>query len=807
MNDRAPDGIRQHARSSGNGRTYQAGQNIYVTEGSPAPQALAALPPAPHLTGRDGPTAALLKALGPEGPPVTVVTGLPGVGKTALALHAAHRAVALGHFPGGTLFLHLRGYDPAGAVAPEQALEALLRALGVRDDDLPPTPEEQAALYRSELARRADRHGPVLIVADDASTTTQLAPLTPAHPAHRLLATSRHALTDPDFRPRLLPLDELDTASAARLIAEALTQPRPEDPRPAAEPEALARVVAHCGRLPLALTIAAALLADDPGLPVAALAEDLADARTRLETLRHENGTGRSLAVRAAFDLSYHRLRPPDARLFRLLPLNPGPDLSTEAAAALAGRPPRETRTSLAALARAGLIAEHPLGSARWRMHDLIRLYAAELPPEREDAEALERLLEHYSTTCEAADDHLRALPGQPVSALFADRTAALTWLDAERSNLIAAVPRLATGAPRAVLFLTSALNVYVHQRRRFHDALAIGASAVTAARELGDRQGEARALNNLGLALRKVRRFDEAIAHHTQAADVYREFGNRQGEARALNNLGLALQAVRRHDEAIAAHDEDLAICRDLGDRRGEARALNNLGLALQAVRRHDEAIAAHDEDLAICRDLGDRQGEAQALNNLGLALQAVHRHAEAITAHTRAAAFHREHDDRYSEAQALSNLGLALRAAHRHDEALAIHREVLATYRALGDRDGEAPALNNLGLTLRGLGRFDEAIAAHTEAVAAYRELGDRHSEAQALGNLGLALQAVRRHDEAVAAHTRAIAVFQEMDDQHSAHLTRENLARAVRGARATAGKRRRWPFGRGRAGRAEA
>lgn len=215
MTDRGPsDDVRQQAHVSDRGRSYQAGKDQYVSHigtqhvwgpgSGPAPRALASLPPAPWLTGREERTDELLKALAPggAGAAVTVVTGLPGVGESALALHAAHRAVGLGHFPGGTLFVHLRGYDPTGPINREQALESLLRALGVRDRDLPATVEEQAGLYQSELARRAEERGPVLIVADDASPLGQLRPLVPAHRSHRLLATSRDALTAPDVRAR-----------------------------------------------------------------------------------------------------------------------------------------------------------------------------------------------------------------------------------------------------------------------------------------------------------------------------------------------------------------------------------------------------------------------------------------------------------------------------------------------------------------------------------------------------------------------------------------------------------------------------
>ncbi|MFE5792893.1 tetratricopeptide repeat protein [Streptomyces sp. NPDC056503] len=798
----------QHSQVSGNARNYQAGHSIHITEtAAAAPQAVDSLPAAPELTGREEPTAALLKALGPDGSGVTVVTGLPGVGKTALAVHAAHQAVSLGRFPGGTLFVHLRGYDPAGAVAPQQALEALLRALGVRDDDLPPTPEEQAGLYRSLLARRAAEHGPMLILADDASSSSQLLPLVPAHSAHRLLSTSRDTLTAPDLRPRLIPLDELTPDAAAELVTSALTQPRPDDPRPEAEPAALAELVAHCGRLPLALTIAAALLTDDPGLPIAALAEDLADTRTRLQTLRHEDAAGRSLAVRAAFDLSYGRLTEPDARLFRLLPVNPGPDLSTETAAVLNSSPVRATRTALAALARACLITEQPVGSGRWRMHDLIRLYASELPAGEDDAGALERLMVHYYVTCDAADDHLRALPGQPVPDLFAGRADALEWLDAERANLIATVPLAAMTVPPVALHLTAALGVYLHLRRHFHDALALGEHALAAARELEDRRGEAQALSNLGNDLQELRRFDEAAAANSQAVTIYGELDDRHSEAQALNNLGNALQELRRFDEAIAIHTQAATTYRELDDLHSAAQALSNLGLGLQAVRRFDQAITVHTEAIDIFEEVGDRHGKAQALNNLGLVLRAVHRYEEAVRTHSEDLALCVELNDRHGEAQALNNLSLALQAALRHDEAIDAHTRAIDIFRELADRHGEAQALNNFGITLQELDRHDEAIGAHARAAATYRELDDRHSEGTALNNLGLALRALRRYDEAVAALDQALVIFRETGDSHGEQLTAQNLAECLNTGEASARRRRWWPFGRRRAGRVEA
>lgn len=330
-----------------------------------------------HLAGREEEAEAVLALLAPSSRAraatvVSVLSGLPGIGKTALALHVAHRAVARGWFPGGAVFLHPRGHDPAGPVGAQEAAGALARALCV---DEAMTPDEQTGLCQAALNRLADEGRVVLLVADDVSSAVQIEHLVPARSEHRLLVTSRHLLTGPSLRARLFGLDEMAPSGAAELIAEALRHARPDDPRPQ-EADALAELALHCGHHPLALQIAASLLATDPGRPIAALAAELADATTRLDVLCYEDG-GHTTAVQAAFHLSYQRLLPHHRQLFRQLALHPGPDISTDAAAALWAQSRTRTRYGLAALARAGLLAEQPVGSGRWRMHDLLRGYAA----------------------------------------------------------------------------------------------------------------------------------------------------------------------------------------------------------------------------------------------------------------------------------------------------------------------------------------------------------------------------------------------------------------------------------------------
>ena len=667
-------------------------------------------------------------------------------------------------------------------------LGELLRQLGVADADLP-TPGEEAGRYQSELAHLADARKPVLLVADNACSASQVEALIPARREHRLLVTSRDVLAS--IPARLIDLGVLPPSAAAVLITHVLTSSRPGDRRARDEAAALQQVAELCGRLPLALQITAEILNADPGLPVAAMAAELQDTSTRLAALSSQDSGGRTRAVRAAFEASYRRLPAAQTRLFRLLALNPGPDTATEAAAALAGAPAGQVRPLLAGLAGASLVTEQPVGGNRWRMHDLIRLYAAELASDaalddRSEA-ALDRVLEHYRDTVAAADDHLRAQPGQGVPERFDGRADALAWLDAERSTLVAAVTlAAASGRARSAVSLARGLAAFLDWRRHFDDMITTGQAAVDSAHHASDRHGEAGPLNNLGLTLREVRRFDEAITAHQQALAIFTEFGDRHGEAVALGSLGLALRDVRRFDEAITAHQQAGVLFTELADRYGEAVALGSLGLDLREVRRFDEAITAHQQALAICRELGDRYGEAGALGSLGLALQEVRRFDEAITAHQQAAVLFTELGDRYGEAGALGNLGLTLQDVRRFDEAIAAHQQALAICRELGDRYGEAGALGSLGLTLREVRRFDEAITAHQQALAIFTEFGDRHGEAVALGSLGLALQDVRRFDEAITAHQQAGVLFTELADRYGEAVALGSLGLALQEVR---------------------
>ncbi|MFF3402168.1 tetratricopeptide repeat protein [Streptomyces sp. NPDC002659] len=640
------------------------GRDITVQLPPQITPALSGLPPAsPTFTGRDTDVDQILQDLAPDRGehqrPVLVaaVAGLAGVGKTELVIQTATRALKEpGWFPGGVLFVDLFGYDTERRLPPEHALEGLLRALGMPGEHIPASLQDRTRLYRSVLAAFADQGRRILVVIDNASTAEQARPLLPSDDTTVALLTSRHTL---NVDARLHDLDILDEPASIELLRDALHQARGSaDNRVDDDPEAAAAIARLCAGLPLALRIAAGLLADAPTRPLASLARALASEHSRLDRLHREDR-----AVRAAFDLSYQHLDDLHARLFRLLPLNPGPDLSTEAAAHLTDGNEFQVEELLQDLARAHLIElGHVWG--RWRLHDLVRLYADERAAEGMDHgwrdAALTRLLEHYATTAKAADDHLRALPGQNAPDAFTGREAALTWLDAERANLVgAATIAKGTGHPDIAIRLPSSLVEYLQWRRFFDDWITTSTIQRDTAQAIGDDRREAAAWNNLGLAFWEVRRFDEAITALEHARDLFQRTDDRRFAASAWNNLGLALQDVRRFDDAITAHTRARDIHQDLGDHHHEAMAWNNLGLAFREVGRFDEAITAHSHARDTYHDLGDEYREATAWHNLGVAFSKVGRFDEGIRAHTQARELFERTDDQHGVADAWNDLG----------------------------------------------------------------------------------------------------------------------------------------------------
>ncbi len=770
----APRGGDAHARRS------------YAPTAAVAPAAAAQLPAQiTAFAGRKDELTKLAGLLDPVAAPgttlVLALAGPPGVGKTALAIEAGYAAARRGWFPGGALFIDLHGYDSKSAVQPGQALDVLLRSLRVPAEHIPPTAEERAAMYRSALAGNRE---PILLIIDNASAEAQVRPLLPGAGPHRVVVTSRQTLAG--LSARLIDVAVFDPEAALTLLDCALRLGRPEDDRVSSDRSAAGRVAQFCGGLPLALQIIASLLKADPALQVSQLGHEL--RVEKLERLRYDDGSGLNApSVAAAFELSYRQLDETSARLFRMLSVHPGPDTSTAVVAVLAGLPVSQARRILGGLAQAHLAEVTATVDPRWRMHDLLRLYAGKLGDEHADAdgreEARDRLLGYFVALAAAADEHLRALPGPAVPTEFPDRNAAMAWLNDERESLVAALSMAAdTGREEAALALSAALALHLSMQRRYDDMLATAETGLDAARRLGGRDAQAGSLNNLGVALGGLRRFDEAITAYRDAIATYRDIGDRRGEATALTNLGSALREARRFDEAVNQCEDAVVICRDTGDRHGEGNALSELGVALRHLGRFEDAIIAHRNAAAIFGDKGDRAGQAQAIAALGLALDDAGRHKDAITAHQETAATYRAMGDSYGEATALNNLGSALREAGRLEEAITAHQEAAARYQEMGERHREGNALNNLGIALQSAERSEEAVTPLRDAAACYRETRDRHREGIALGNLGLALLEAGQPQEAITPSSEAVAIFRDTGDRRREGRALGNLGVAM-------------------------
>ncbi|MFJ5302057.1 ATP-binding protein [Streptomyces sp. NPDC088350] len=614
-----------------------------------------------------------------------------GIGKTALAVEAAHRVRGRGWFPGGTLFVDLRGYDDYPVTA-DQAVLALLDALGVRDRELPPTAERQYDAYRGLLAERRER---MLLILDNASDPSQYVPLLPGTDRHQVVITSRDR---PDSLPvRLIDLETLDPDDSVALVTRALHDTDERDERPGREPDALRELADLCGHLPLALQIAAGMLRRRRPRDITSLVTEIRTAGD--PTVFLDNGSpgtdlyGRSLVLRPVLETSYHRLPPDQARLLRLLCLVPGADTGVEAVAALADLEPDAVLVLLEELAATHLVtpvrcADGTAPAVRWRVHDLVRAFgvgvvAGDAESRAEGEAARERVLGFYYRWVRAADTWLRWLPGQPEPDRFQDRAQALAWLDEERTGVVAAVQwvreeRYALEA----WWLAGHLREYLNQRRHFDDWIAVARTAVEAACGTGRAVAEAMAWNNLGNALGVAGGTEEAVEAHRRAHELLHDIGDHHREAMAWDNLGLALQRAGRWEEAIGAHTQACTMHQTVKDLNGEGMAWDNLGLALTHAGHVERAIEAHVQARDLFRAVGDRRGEAMAWHNLGSALQTAGRADEAIETFGQSLEIGREFEDWYGEGQTHYNLALTHKAANHPAEARTAYLRAADAY-----------------------------------------------------------------------------------------------------------------------------
>jgi DNA-binding SARP family transcriptional activator len=748
--------------------------------GPPVPRQLPG--PVAHFTGRKAELAVLTGLLdsGSRGEPAVIISAIAGpggLGKTALAVHWAHRVA--GSFPDGQLYVDLRGFDEGPAVSPADALAGFLRALGVAAPDIPAATQERAARYRSLLNGRR-----MLVLLDNAATAEQVRPLLPGSPSCVTIVTSRDTLTGLMARDggRRLDLDLLPGREAAGLLRALIGE------RARADPAAIATLARECARLPLALRLAAELAADRPGAPLAAIADELAGERHRLDLL-DAGGDPRS-AVRAVFSWSVRHLDEEAARAFRLIGLHPAADFDCYAVAALAGTSTGRARRVLDRLARCSLVRR--AGRSRYGMHDLLRAYAAELAAchdgEAGRRSALTRLLDHYLAGAAMAaramfpDDPDRPRAPSPAGPLppLASPAAARAWLEAHRDALVQAAAYAArNGWPGHAVGLAATAFRYADLSRP-EDAAAVHGHARRAAALAGDHATEAAALTRLATAGAIQGRLGEAVGHLERALVLYRGAGDQAGEARALDGLGFIGYCQGAYRRAARYYRQSLALCRQAGDRAGEARVRRHLGLADLRQGRHQQAARQFWRSLALFRAVGVRAGEANLLCCLG-ELELRRGRYVLATGHLRSSlVLCRDTGLLAVEARGLAHLSLVELRQGCHRQAAVHLRRSLDLHQQAGDLSGQAEARNGLGEVLLAEGRAGRARNQHASALALARRAGDRYEQARAHRGLGDAWQAAGDHERARHHRQQALARYRGLGAPEAARI-RVQLAAA--------------------------
>jgi tetratricopeptide (TPR) repeat protein len=622
-----------------------------------------------HFAGRTAELAALTRLLEETaGPGATVVIsaidGTAGIGKTALAVHFAH--LVADRFPDGQLYVNLRGFGPAASpVQPAEAIREFLGAFGLDPRQIPAGVGAQAGMYRSLLAGKR-----VLVVLDNARDAGQVRPLLPGGPGCLVLVTSRSALTPlvAAEDAHSLTLDLLPVGEARELVTRRLGAGQA-----GASPQVSDELIELCARLPLALSITAARVAARPGMPLAAIAAELRDARGRLGAL---DAGDPATSVRTVFSWSYDLLSAQAARMFRMLSLHPGASISAAAAASVAAFPAGQARQVLRELCHAHLISESFPG--RYSFHDLLRAYAAERAAACDSAadrqDATQRMLDYYLHTAHAAALLLTparrplTLPSPQDGVVpdgLADTEQALAWFEAEYRYALAASGRAAEeGCDAHAWQIPWALSRFFDRRGLWREWAASERVALAAAQRLCDPTGEAATYHELGTALMRLGEYSQADACLHRSAEMHGKLGDQGQQARVHYTLGMACEIQGRPGEALGHAQRALLLARAAGDRAFQPYPLNGIGYFQAQLGNYEQTITCCQEALTLHKECGNPYGEADTLDSLGYAYYHLGRHAEAIDCYTRALGMYRRFGDRWSAVTALDHLGDTMQA-----------------------------------------------------------------------------------------------------------------------------------------------
>jgi DNA-binding SARP family transcriptional activator/tetratricopeptide (TPR) repeat protein len=647
----------------------------------PASVTPAQLPPAvASFAGRRrelGRLDAILASTAATTGPVAVLSGTAGVGKSALAVHWAHRVRK--RFPDGQLYVNLRGFDPSGSpMSPSDALRGFVDAFGVAPQQVPSTLDGQVALFRSLTANRR-----VLLLLDNARDAEQVRPLLPGAPGCVVVATSRNQLLSLVATQGVhhVPLDLLTPPESRELLAL-----RVGSGRAAAEPDAVETISQRCAHLPLALAIVAARAAGHPDHPLSGVADEMARQAASLDSL----DAGDALSdLRRVFSWSYESLSQPAARLFRLLGLHPDPDFGLPVAASLAGSAVSEVLTTLAELCRASLITQRP--PARYSFHDLLHAYANELVEAQETSDdlhdAYERMWDHYLCTVHEAAELLHparrpvAIPA-PRSGVttteIADLDTAIAWFTAERRVLVSAVTRSASqGFDRHAWQLAWSMRDFLDRRRLWPEQFAVQQAGLEAARRLDDRSAQAYSHRSLGRVYAELGQEAEAKAEYRRGAELFAALGDRTGQAQVHMSMGMLAQRRGDKTESLHHHRQALGLFEVADDAAGRGNALNNIAMNYFELGEPAEALRHCTTALALIQQVGDRWGEASTWDSLGGIHGALGEQDHAVACYERALDLLSHIGDRYHESLILRHLADArvaagdVAAAERHRQA----------------------------------------------------------------------------------------------------------------------------------------
>jgi tetratricopeptide (TPR) repeat protein len=762
----------------GPGRALRrAHESVLATDRPPTPSIRPGLLPAtvPDFVGRRPELNRVLDALlarggpGTASPPGTrtvAVTGRAGLGKTALAVHAAHEARS--RFPDGQLYaqLHGAGAQPAD---PGQVLARFLRALGVAGQRIPADAEERAELYRALLAERR-----VLVVLDDAAGEAQVRPLLPGGAGCAVLVTSRRRL--PALGATSLELDVLDDKTGAELLARIVGADRTS-----AQPDRVGDLVGLCGGVPLALRIAGGRLARLPHRDVGWLVERLADDRRRLDELVLDD-----LEIRAGLGSSCRALPEQARRLFRRLGLLAAPDLPSWAAAGLTGESVAQTEDLLDTLVDALLVDVAGVDAAqqtRYRLHDLIRVYAHELAEAEEPAAerdaAVTRALEAWYAAAHQASRQIGhrfpAVPGPGPDArpptLVSDPAA---WFEAERAALVAAVGQAhEVGADELCWRIAGCVDEFLESVGGYDEWAGVHATAMAAARRSGSRAGEARIRLGLGELSADQDRYSEALRHFDAGLAAAAGLDDPLTEAHLRRAAGVAARVAGQIQRARADLEAAAAVFRAHGHRPGLAATAHGLGAIHREQGRLADAAECYRTALAAFEELGDEFTVAGVLCSLGNVHRLSGRPDEADVCLRRGLELSRKIGSQVMEALVLGYLG-ELRVVTGD---LTAARDLLTRAR---DLSTEIDEQFGLGLALRGLGQVQNAAGEHAAAettLARALEIWDRMEaplwQARTLQTLGDTLSAAGHAERAVTVWQEARKIFETLDAPEAAEL----------------------------------